>query len=348
VAFCGGNRLAAAHGGGPLTLISNLFLRSGALLQVFAYFDLLKSGGSSNSALVSIAISALTTGFSSATLSYDMDTDPLKRREHPRFYGYIPHEPATRTLMFVCLTFNSAALLGLRSFSASLLMMLSKRFIFVYVAVDVLVFFAYLIYRKDFRHHMQLNDALGFLMRLMTKVIGDWTGLVHLRHPVEMSGLYFTASMALAIVSSFVCTALYFRLLPEGQVTVVPEETAWTCIGLLAGVWALTALVFIKKMNKEYRHTFFDTSTATDYIVGIFASNKDEQLRSAIFKKNKEKWRHIRPQVKQWVNSRFGVWEKFRPQWYTPAMRTRITAEFFPKKAEKQNHRGQEGSVWIK
>ena len=47
-------------------------------------------------ALASLAISALTTGFTSATISYDMDTDAMQRKHNPEFYGYIPDSAKTR------------------------------------------------------------------------------------------------------------------------------------------------------------------------------------------------------------------------------------------------------------
>ena len=41
-------------------------------------------------ALASIAISALTTGYASAIIAFDMDVDVSHRKHQPRFYGFIP------------------------------------------------------------------------------------------------------------------------------------------------------------------------------------------------------------------------------------------------------------------
>jgi len=53
----------------------------------------LQSGGTnSRLALPSILISALTCGFTSATISFDFDISTDYRRDDPDFYGYVPGE----------------------------------------------------------------------------------------------------------------------------------------------------------------------------------------------------------------------------------------------------------------
>ena len=51
----------------------------------------------SRAAFVSVAISALTAGFTSATISFDMDTDQTSRKDNPEFYGYMPDSAKKRT-----------------------------------------------------------------------------------------------------------------------------------------------------------------------------------------------------------------------------------------------------------
>ena len=58
----------------------------GSILQCYA---LLRGGGRGKvtEKVVSIAISAFTTGMCSASISYDFDSDPEQRRKNPAFYG---------------------------------------------------------------------------------------------------------------------------------------------------------------------------------------------------------------------------------------------------------------------
>jgi len=96
----------------------------GCLLQLYV---ILKVGDTSKRAVTSVVISALTTGFSSGSVSYDYDTDPVKRKNMPDFYGYIPDEGIARPLLLVCMTLNSALLLLVRAFSAAMLLLVNKR-----------------------------------------------------------------------------------------------------------------------------------------------------------------------------------------------------------------------------
>ena len=57
-----------------------------SIVQSYALFE---SNDVSGAAMFSIAISALTIAYSSATISMDFDTDPQKRLNAPSFYGYI-------------------------------------------------------------------------------------------------------------------------------------------------------------------------------------------------------------------------------------------------------------------
>jgi len=43
-------------------------------------------------ALVSIAVSTLTTGYTSAIIAFALDTDLDHRTSQPKFYGYIPED----------------------------------------------------------------------------------------------------------------------------------------------------------------------------------------------------------------------------------------------------------------
>ena len=65
----------------------------GVIIQLSS---ILSDGKLSKPVVASLAISALTTGFISGTISYDFDTDPLRRVENPDFYGYIPNNATRR------------------------------------------------------------------------------------------------------------------------------------------------------------------------------------------------------------------------------------------------------------
>ena len=65
----------------------------GVIIQLSA---ILSDAGFSGIAIASLAVSALTTGFISASISYDWDSDPQNRIESPSFYGYLPNKSMQR------------------------------------------------------------------------------------------------------------------------------------------------------------------------------------------------------------------------------------------------------------
>ena len=66
----------------------------GVIIQLVA---ILMDGHASTAAIASLSISALTTGFVSASISYDFDVSPQKRLDNPDFFGYIPNDAKKRT-----------------------------------------------------------------------------------------------------------------------------------------------------------------------------------------------------------------------------------------------------------
>ncbi|GMI30122.1 hypothetical protein TeGR_g9758 [Tetraparma gracilis] len=101
----------------------------GTLLQLTALFKYMREndGDYSKKALGSIIVSACTTGFTAATISFDFDVSPQRRRDDPTFYGYIPDSAGRRTAIFLCMIMNGALLLLLRSVSTALLAMVNGR-----------------------------------------------------------------------------------------------------------------------------------------------------------------------------------------------------------------------------
>jgi len=57
----------------------------GCVLQLYVWLTNPEDAGAF--ALLSIVISALTTGFTSAMISFDNDTDVPHRKSQPKFYG---------------------------------------------------------------------------------------------------------------------------------------------------------------------------------------------------------------------------------------------------------------------
>ncbi|GMI29995.1 hypothetical protein TeGR_g13866, partial [Tetraparma gracilis] len=97
----------------------------GCILQFYVLLKTLKDAdGANTSSFMSLLISALSTGYSSATATWDYDTSNQRRRDEPEFYGMIP-DGVRGNVVFLCMILNSALLLLVRSLSYALLMLVS-------------------------------------------------------------------------------------------------------------------------------------------------------------------------------------------------------------------------------
>jgi hypothetical protein len=86
----------------------------GVVIQLSAIASTADGKDISSAAWFSLAISALTTDFASATISYDFDTDPSRRVHTPDFYGYIPANASKRAAVFVSMVLLTAGMLLIR------------------------------------------------------------------------------------------------------------------------------------------------------------------------------------------------------------------------------------------
>ena len=69
----------------------------GVIIQLAAIIaGFLNNNKPTTAEFFSLAISALTSGYVSATMSYDMDTDCRQRDINPSFYGYVPNNVTRR------------------------------------------------------------------------------------------------------------------------------------------------------------------------------------------------------------------------------------------------------------
>ena len=139
--------------------------------------------------LVSIGISTLTTGFTSALISFDKDVDVVGRKNQPKFYGYIHDDHATRGKCFFLMTIMSALHNLSRSVGCALLAASSSgnMNLFPFVGGETAIFLLFKIARRDFFYWVRIEGPLAFLLafvnRVVVKIIVDFSGCLLMRHP---------------------------------------------------------------------------------------------------------------------------------------------------------------------
>jgi len=157
------------------------------VLQLYVW--LLASDDAGTFALVSIAISALTTGYSSALIAFDFDLDVPHRKNQPSFYGLIPDDNALRTRAFTLMTLISTLHNISRNMGYALLATLARgKTVAVYFfGAEMVLYLIYKIVRRDLYWFPRIGGIKAILVaitaRVCTKVIADFTGCIQFRHP---------------------------------------------------------------------------------------------------------------------------------------------------------------------
>ena len=262
--------------------------------------------------------------------------DPAARKKSPTFYGYIPDD-GSRTVIFGCMLLNSALLLLIRSFSAAMLILVKKRYFALYLASDMALYLLQKVARGDFHYWIPIDGALGLLIslivRVMVKILTDFTGVIHFRHPHELGGFYWTMNMFLALLVCFVSVYVYDNENDTGEEG-VSQRLSWTLVGGLSGVWTITFALFLLLMKREYRGTFWSTKTSKQQSMSFFDS-EDDAVKQEVMTENKHLWAAIRPQVKGWVGANYWRWEEERPAWFTESWIAKVPPDMFPSEAKQ-------------
>jgi len=305
----------------------------GCVLQVYVW--LLSPNKAGTFALLSIGISALTTGFSSAMISFDLDVDIPHRESQPRFYGYIPDDNGKRFRCFVLMTLMSTLHNLSRSLGLALLAVSDGGMTLVMYASggEMLLFLALKALRNDFYFWPRFEGLAAVITslteRIFIKVIVDYTGCIHMRHPFEMGGLAFSLSMLWAQVFPFIALKVM-----ELNQTVSVEKTEDEIFSVLIGnliPWGVTTIMFFCTIDIDYLTTFFGTKTAAQYACERFLdADNDSQRWSAAFENRMGYKKAIQAEVREWVANNIEQWKnESQPKFFKIEM---IPDEFLPEK----------------
>ncbi|GMH88858.1 hypothetical protein TL16_g11282 [Triparma laevis f. inornata] len=299
----------------------------GCLIQMSAIID--NPNDPSKMVLFSIVISAFTTGFTSAQISYDFDTDPAKRLQSPDYYGYVPDNPRKRTIIFFALVMIPSFQLLMKSLCIVLLSRVNSSYAYVYVLADIVLFLSIKFLRKDLMYWMRMEGwikwPVSILIRVGIKLITDFTGIVQFRHPNEVGGMYWTLQLVVNLGGLFI--ALYLCE-DAGAVSKERQEKLWALSLFLMAGFMLTFGIFLASINKDFIHTFFSLESGSQMTQRkFFEATGDKAKQHAVFGTNYVVWRPIRKEVKIWVESKWIGWTDMdgeRPDWLTEEAYARI------------------------
>jgi len=124
----------------------------GAVLQIYVF--LINRDEAGSYALESITVSALTTGYTSAQIAFDVEGE--RRKNQPKLYGYIPDDNAARGRCFMLMALISTIHNASRSFWCALLAVKSGKLVVYFIGGEMAIFFLFKLLRKDFYYGTRL------------------------------------------------------------------------------------------------------------------------------------------------------------------------------------------------
>jgi len=305
----------------------------GVLIQLMAVATSKKVGIFS---WVSLGFSAFTTGFVSATLSYDWDTDPRNRAMQPKFYGFIPAQAAKRVIVFGSMMTISAGMLMIRAMTIVLLGLVGWNWAFAYIGLDLSLYLVVKTLKGDFWYWAPLGGyvevVVSLFFRVIVKVINDFMSLMQLRHPQEVGGAYWAFSALLTIASLPVAIMIYMNNGGDAKTL----SFAWTVFWILLPTVSFCTLIFVLTVEKTHVNTFFSTETGKVSNQSRFKNAKDDATKALVFRWTKHYWVGIEDDMRLWVQQNWSRWKEEKPKWLDEITRSRIPVEWIPNTKDRQ------------
>ncbi|GMH79382.1 hypothetical protein TrLO_g3587 [Triparma laevis f. longispina] len=292
-------------------------------------------------ALISLLVSLLTTGFVSATMSYDFDTDPKKRAANPQFYGFVPDNQKVRAALFTIMALSSSVQVLLKGLLVALLGSMNLRYSLYYIVGDMVFYFVYKMARRDSRHWIPMTGIGGTVisgfLRVSIKFCVDFAGVVQFRHPFDLGGMYFTINMFLPLIgmSLLLCLDLLnvsdVAMLEDGIRVIVTDLT----LALGTSVIVLVSLFFLL-MNPDHRRTFYSVETGGQMTRRLFLEG-DDAMKSEALTVHVSHWGPIEKKIRRWVGSGWEKWVSEKPDWFTDQWKAMVPADMIPSKRKHSN-----------
>ena len=182
----------------------------------------------------SLAASALTTGYTAATISYNFDTDPSRREEDANFYGYVPEDIKRSVITFMSMAVFSSCTLMVRSSTLVILGLISYKYAVGFFSLDMLLYLAIKIVRNDFAYWIPGSGisslVMSLTMRVVIKSIVDFTQITHFRHPYELGGVYWCVGVLLSLTAFPISLTLYTSVKGHDRVSSLSENAIYVLL----------------------------------------------------------------------------------------------------------------------
>ena len=106
----------------------------------------------------------MTAGFTSASITYDWDTDAANRILYPEFYGFISNMPTKRAATFFLMCILPVFQLMIKAATVALSLIIASKALLIVIVTDIVLFMAYKVSRNDFFIWVPLEGSRKYLV----------------------------------------------------------------------------------------------------------------------------------------------------------------------------------------
>ena len=246
-----------------------------AQCTVIQIMSILSSTNVDNILLLSVVLSAGMTSECVTYMTYIKDISEEGRRLGKLFYGFVPLSGFRLIMVRISMYMLSFCQLIGKCFGMSILYNLGGPVLVLQVlGGEMLAYLLYKVVRKDLVYSVSLKSkhliiVFTLLQRISSKIVADFTGMLHCRHPYELGGFYWLLNMVYTQISLYVILQIRVgkgfgedweesgdRKFVEGGVLTYTD--IWYIALGLSGFWLLGFVGFMWFCPSRYRKTFYD------------------------------------------------------------------------------------------
>jgi hypothetical protein len=278
---------------------------------------------------------------------FDNDTDPAKRMHSPMFYGAVPDSTMRKLLVRVAMratpascVSSSGAFVQVSLFlfvlahamgkltTIPLLLKTSLAALPAYLGGAMALYLLYKLARRDFQAWIPTAGAgVSLVYRVLVKLYVDFSGNPQIRHPNEVGGMVYLATLC-ETQGTLVASTVAYSFLYAGD-DKIDDAPLFTALAVLVGTWAVALGTFLLSINRTHLNTFVSTETAPEFLrrqFDHFAGN--DERRMEIFTHHPSMWAPFAGVVQAWVAQQHATMS-VQP-WFTPEVKARIPDDFLP------------------
>jgi len=215
---------------------------------------------------------------------------------------------------------------------------------YAYMAASMGVYLLYRACRRDLHYWVPIESKTGWifsiLSRVIAKVIADFTGCIHMRHPYELGGLYYSLTLLQAQVESAAFAKLYIDA-NEGDADALAAEIVYTVVAAASITWACSYSLFFAHIKEGYAGTFIDTRSSVQFVLDRFNNPKaNDYQKAGVVGTTRSYWRSIEEEVRKFLAEKWTAWEQEKPKWFTKAFIAKIHDDMLPERGLAERRRG--------